>query len=101
MLRFNISRLLREKEEMENRRIPLKELGEATGISISVLSTLASPRVGASTNTRFLEALCRYFGCSPSDLIELVPPNDETTSSHVDELYPSRGAHRRIDANDS
>lgn len=100
MLRFAIATLLRAREEQEERRIPLKEVSEATGISISVLSTLASPKTGASTNTRFVEALCRYFRCSPSELIELVPPLTEEGACHVDELYPERGAHRRTGEND-
>jgi putative transcriptional regulator len=94
MLRFHVAHLLRAREEAEGRTIPLREVSAATGISVSVLSSLASPRAGATTNTRFVEALCRYFCCEPSDLLELVPSLEEETRCHIDNLYPARGAHR-------
>jgi DNA-binding Xre family transcriptional regulator len=94
MLRFKIAGLLRTKEEAEGRVISWKEVSLATGISVSVLSNLASPRGGASTNTRFIEALCRYFRCGPSELMELYPSLNDEPRSHVDVLYPARGAHQ-------
>lgn len=94
MIRFNISRLLRDREESEGRRISWREVSEATGVSVSVLSTLASPRGGAATNTRFVEALCRYFRCTPGELLVLEPGPEADHGPHVDELYPEGGAHR-------
>jgi putative transcriptional regulator len=94
MLRFHVARLLRAREEAEGRIIPLREVSAATGISVSVLSSLASPRAGVTTNTRFVEALCRYFGCGPADLMELVPPLQDERRCHINTLYPTRGAHR-------
>lgn len=95
MIRFHLAKLLHERAEAETRVIPWKEVSEATGISVSVLSSLASPRGGAVTNTRHVEALCRYFRCSPGDLMELSPSLEAEPRCHVDELYPTRGAHRR------
>jgi putative transcriptional regulator len=97
MIRFHLARLLHERAEAETRVISWKELSGATGISVSVLSSLASPRGGAVTNTRHVEALCRYFRCSPGDLMELSPSLDVEQRCHVNELYPTRGAHRRRD----
>lgn len=94
MIRFRLTQLLRLKEERESRTISWKEVSEATGVSVSVLSALASPRGGATTNTRFVESLIRYFQCTPSDLLDLVPPPGEENRCHVDDLYPGRGAHR-------
>jgi DNA-binding Xre family transcriptional regulator len=91
MIRFKLLRLLQNREERENRRISWKEVSEATGISPTVLSNLASPRPGAVTNSRYIETLVRYFRCGLDDLIELVPPLDGDAPHHVDELYP-RGA---------
>ena len=88
MLRFNVARLKRDREEEEGRTIPWKEVGETTGISASVLSNLASPKLGFVTNTRYVEALCRYFRCDPGDLIELVPTLDAEPDCNVDHLYP-------------
>ncbi|MBL8822293.1 MAG: helix-turn-helix domain-containing protein [Planctomycetia bacterium] len=93
-IRFRVAQLIREKEELERRAIPWREVSETTGISGSVLSSLASPRVGVTTNTRFIEALCRYFKCQPGELLELEPTLEEEPRCHVDELYPSGGAHR-------
>ncbi len=94
MLKFKLAHLLRQKEEQERRVISWREISDATGISSSVLSSLASPRAGATTNTRFIEALCRYFTCDPAALIELDPPLDVERRHHIDELYPERGAHQ-------
>ena len=94
MIRFKIASLLRRREEEEARVIPWREVSEATGISASVLSSLASPRGGMTTNTRFVEALCRYFRCGPGELLELYPALGDETRCHVDELYPDAGAHR-------
>lgn len=93
MLKFKLAHLLRRKEEQEGRIISWREISEATGISPSVLSSLASPRLGASTNTRFIEALCRFFECGPGELIELEPPLGVEIRHHIDDLYPKRGAH--------
>lgn len=94
MLRFKLTSLLRQREEREGRVITWREVSDATGISVSTLSTLASPRTGTATNTRFVEALCRYLGCGPGELLELSPPLEEDRRCHVDELYPQGGAHR-------
>lgn len=95
MIRFHLAKLLHERAEAETRVIPWKEVSEATGISVSVLSGLASPKGGGVTNTRFIEALCRYFHCTPGELMELTPSLGVEPRCHVDELYPTRGAHRR------
>lgn len=94
MLRFKLTTLLRQREEREGRVIPWREVSEATGISVSVLSALASPRGRTATNTRFVEALCRYLRCGPGDLLELIPSLEEEPRCHIDELYPDGGAHR-------
>ena len=89
-----MTRLLIARSHAEGRVIPLREVSQATGISISVLSSLASRRPEVTTNTRFVEALCRYFRCAPGELLELSPPLANETRCHIDELYPARGAHR-------
>lgn len=91
MMKIHVARLLRARAEAEGRVIPLKEVSSATGISVSVLSNLASPRGGATTNSRYLEALARYFQVPLSQLLELQPPLGEETSCHVDALYPTAG----------
>ena len=68
MLRFRIGSLLREREEAEGRVISWREVSE--------------------TNTRYLDALCRYFRVTPGEILELYPPLDQEPRSHIDELYP-------------
>lgn len=93
MLRFRLPELLLEKERRENRRIGWREVSEETGISRQVLANLAARTRAAVTNTAYLEALCRYFGCHLQELVELVPPLGQG-SHHVDELYPDRRQSR-------
>ena len=97
MLRFHLIRRLRDLEETEGRKITWKEVSERTGISPSVLSSLASVRPGIATNSRYVEALCRFLRCQPGELLELVPPLGEEPRCHVNELYPPRGADHPAD----
>lgn len=84
------------------------------GMSRQSLQNLASNREMKVTNTRFLEAMCRFFGCTIDELIEAVPPiqervnqaevdglvslarelePDERPSYHVEELYGEEAAN--------
>lgn len=81
---FRIRELLAEKSRMEGRRISLKDVAAATGITSQVLSKMNDPR-GYVTNTGYLEALCRYFGVSPAKLIMFDPP--------IETLRPTTGDH--------
>ena len=90
MLRFRFQELLAQKSRRENRRITRAEIAEATGISIQVLSSLASPDRKIVTNTAFVESVCRYFGCKIDELIVFDPPQGEDAPVHIDRLYPRR-----------
>jgi len=90
MLRFRFRELLAEKERTEERRIPLREVAEATGVSIHVLSNISSPVRSVVTNTAFLECICRYFGVSLSEFAVMIPELGAEESTHVDILYPNR-----------
>lgn len=92
MLVFRIRELVAERERELGRRLPLREISEATGVSPQVLSNLGNPARRTATNTRFVEALCRYFRCDVAELMELRPPaDDEATPCHADHLYPREG----------
>jgi len=88
MLRFKLAKLLRERSEAEGRVITWREVSEATGISVPVLSSLASPRGSPPTNTRYLDSVCRYFRVTPGEMLELYPSLDEEPRCRVEELYP-------------
>ena len=46
----------------------MKEVSEETGISSATLNRIANVP-GYGTNTDTIEALCRYFGCQPGELL--------------------------------
>ena len=89
MFRFRLRELLASKERRDGCRIPLREVSEVTGISAQVLSSLTSPDREVVTNTAFVDALCRYFTCTPNELMILVD-SPVGNPCHVDELYPNR-----------
>jgi putative transcriptional regulator len=91
VLRFNLVRRLRDLEEAQGQKITWKEVSEKTGVSVSVLSSLSSLRPGITTNTRTIEALCRYLKCSPGELLDLHPSLSDEPRHHINELYPPRG----------
>src|SRR5262245_23723254 len=53
-----------------------------TGVKWKVLLTLAYKTEPKATNTRFIEALCRFFCCGPEDLMTLMPPADRDEPDH-------------------
>ena len=63
--------LLAEKQVAERRRVPLSEVAQATGVAWRTLQAWANNSV-----TRFdadiLDALCKYFGVQPGDLLYYV-----------------------------
>lgn len=94
MLQFRLRELIAQKERELGQRITLRQVSEEIGISIQVLSSLNSPGRKIVTNTAYLEALCRYFGCMPNDLLILSPDLGSEESCHVDTLYPDRTRRR-------
>jgi putative transcriptional regulator len=59
-----------------DRRMKLTELAEATGIALNNLSVLKTNKARA---IRFstLNSLCKALSCSPGDLLEYIPAEDE------------------------
>lgn len=62
---------------MARQRITNKRLAELMGVHPNAVSHLKNqdimPRIGAET----LDSLCRFLACTPGDLIEYVPEDDE------------------------
>jgi putative transcriptional regulator len=58
-----------------DKRMKLKELAEATGIAVNNLSVLKTNKARA---VRFstLAKLCKALDCTPGDLLEYVPENE-------------------------
>ncbi|WP_293396417.1 helix-turn-helix transcriptional regulator [Nevskia sp.] len=72
MIRIKLKQLLDEKAFKERRRITLNDVSEATKISRPTLTRIANV-AGYNTNTDTIDALCKYFGCEPSDLLQFLP----------------------------
>lgn len=61
---------------LARRKVRSKELAEAIGITESNLSLLKSGKV---KGVRFatLAAICRYLDCTPGDILEYVPSDED------------------------
>ncbi len=84
---FRIRELLAEKSRKEGRRISMKDLAAATGITPQVLSKMNDVK-GYVTNTRYVEELCRFFGVTPAELFVFNPP--VSPASHPGGPGPNR-----------
>lgn len=71
MIRIKLKQLLDEKAFSERRRITLNDVADETGISRPTLTRIANVP-GYNTNTDTVDALCKYFKCSPGELLQHV-----------------------------
>lgn len=71
MIRVLLKQLLDEKAFKERRRITLNEVSDETGISRPTLNRIAN-LAGYNTNTDTVNALCKYFSCTPGELLTYV-----------------------------
>lgn len=76
MIRIYLKKLLDEKAFNERRRITLNEVSEETGISRATLTRIANVP-GYNTNTDAIDALCKYFKCTPGELLGFVEDDGE------------------------
>ena len=70
MIRTRLDYLLLDK------RMKLKDLAERTGLALNNLSILKTNKARAIRFTT-LNAVCKAMECSPGDLLEYVPDEDE------------------------
>lgn len=72
MIRIKLRTLLDDKVFNEGHRITLNEVAKNTGLSRTTLNRIANiPGYNASTDG--LNELCKYFNCTPCELLEYVP----------------------------
>ena len=76
MIRFRLKELMANKGYVEKRNVTLEEISEATGVHRVTLSRIAN-KVGYSTSTNVLGALCEYFDCEVGDIAERVREKPE------------------------
>lgn len=79
MIRYKLKELIAHKSFVEDRRVTLDEVAEATGISRNTLSRIANTR-GYSTTTDAIDKLCGFFNCEISELMERVVLADNNKS---------------------
>lgn len=66
----NIARLQSGQKAMS-----MRQLAEESNIPASVLDGLARNRV-KRMDFKTLERLCYFFGCTPGDILEYIPPDN-------------------------
>lgn len=71
MIRLLVKKLLDDKSFKEKTKITLNQVSEETGISRATLNRVANTP-GYNTNTDTINALCKYFECSPNELMEYI-----------------------------
>ena len=74
MIRIRFKQLLDDKGFKERRRISVSEVVNESGVSQTTLSRIANTP-GYNARLDAIDALCKYFGCTPGELLEYV---DET-----------------------
>jgi putative transcriptional regulator len=79
MIRYNIKELLARKCFEEGVSITLADVAKEVGISRNTIYRMANSKGKFSTRTEYIAALCRYFKCTPNDLMTIVPdpPEDD------------------------
>jgi putative transcriptional regulator len=78
-IRNRLKILIAEKEMKEKRRLTYRTIAKETGISTSTLSAYINQSI-ESYAVPTLEALCKYFNCTPGDII--VFEESHETPSH-------------------
>ena len=76
MIRVLLKQMLDEKSFKERRRITLNEVSESTGISRATLTRVANIP-GYNTNTDTINGLCKYFECTPCELLTYITDTAE------------------------
>ncbi|QDT90156.1 hypothetical protein Pan161_18060 [Gimesia algae] len=78
----------------------MQTVADAVGAARSTLANLTTLNREPVTNTALVECLCRFFATHHPEfelsmLIEFTPSLPETTTTHIDALYPERAAKSR------
>jgi len=76
MISFKLDERMDEIRDTTGKRPTFKEISEATGVSVSVLSNMRV-KPGYNTSMNHIDALCRYFRCQPGDLLVWKPDSLE------------------------
>ena len=80
MIRILFNQLLDEKSFRERGRITINDVCAEIGLSRPTVSRIANVP-GYVTSTDTIERLCRYFQCTPGDLLVLVDEEPDGQTS--------------------
>ena len=87
MIRLLVKKLLDDMNFRSGKKTTLNKVSEETGISRATLNRIVNVH-GFKTNTDAINALCQFFKCTPSELIEYTPDqkpgNDQESSQATD-----------------
>lgn len=75
MIRLLVKKLLDDKAFKDKVKITLNQVSKETGISRATLNRIVNTP-GYNTNTDSVNALCKYFQCSPGELMEYVADDE-------------------------
>jgi len=75
MIRVLLKKLLDDKVFEKKEKITLNQVSDETGISRATLNRIANTP-GYNTNTDTLNSLCKYFECTPGELMEYVQEDE-------------------------
>jgi putative transcriptional regulator len=75
MIRVLLKQQLDDLCFKEKRRITLNEVSDVTGISRATLTRIAN-NPGYNCNTDAINALCKYFSCTPCELLTYIPDSE-------------------------
>lgn len=75
MIRIRLAELMAEHSFRAGRRVEWREVAEATGIHRATLSKMVSS-IGYNATIANIDRLCRFFSCTPGDLLVYVADED-------------------------
>ncbi len=75
MIRIKLRSLLDDKSVRDRRRITLNEVAKETGISRTTINRIANV-LGYNVTAEAINALCKYFDCTPCELLEYLPDEE-------------------------
>jgi putative transcriptional regulator len=75
MIRIKYKQYLDDKNFKDRRRYTIADITEITGISRGTLQRIANtPGYNATLDS--IDALCKFFECTPGELLEFIPDED-------------------------
>ena len=74
-IRYRLKALIEHKESLENRKITYRKMASESGVSTNTITNIATQKA-EYIHRKNLDRLCKYFSCTPGDIIIYVPDED-------------------------